>query len=276
MIILSITVALAGSLSTCEQTWDASGLADAVASTDVYLAKMDAPGFLAARDVVLTRLRCVSEPLDRASIGDVHRVVAMGAYLEKSEARVAPALAGLLASDIGYQLPLDAYPEGHPIRELVPLASLLAKDTETRPLAVPGTGWIEVDGVHATEAPTRRAAVMQQLDGQGNVVETRYVWPDDDLGSWAPVPPASLFPPPPAVPGRRTHARLLAATGVSLAATAALYAGARASAAAFDDPTYRTRSELRRMQETTNGLTVGWVAAGVATVGLGVALGVTW
>ncbi|MFN7146739.1 MAG: hypothetical protein ACK4YP_23400, partial [Myxococcota bacterium] len=77
-------------------------------------------------------------------------------------------------------------------------------------------------------------------------------------------------------PGR-ARVPLLVATGASLVATGALYAIAAERRADFLDPDVRrSEADLRGLQATTNALTVGWAAAGVATVWLGVGLAVTW
>ncbi|MDP2316162.1 MAG: hypothetical protein Q8P41_24910 [Pseudomonadota bacterium] len=301
MILLLVSVAHAELLADCAQTWNARGLLDVVESADINMGKMDTDGFLAARDTLLRRLACVNEPLSGTAVGAVHRVIATGAFLQKEDARIAPALAGLLAADPGYQLPLSLYPEGHPIRVLLSHGGLLARDPNTRPLVSLASGWLEVDGLATEKAPTARAAVIQQVDGQGAVVETRYVWPEADLGTWAggaplaaatPVKPVKPVKPPkvkverevqPALPtepvARSGKARvpMLAATAVTVVTTGVLLGAAASSKAAFLDTTSDlTDDELVALRGTTNTLTIGWAAAGVASLGLGVGLAFAW
>jgi len=268
------STALAEPVTACAETWRAPALVESVAAADAAIARMDPAAFLAERERLLTRLGCVAEPLAGGVIGGVHRVVATGALLEKQEGQVAVALAGLLAADPGYQLPPSLYPEGHPLRRLLPHATLLAREAPSRPLRSLPSGWLEVDGLAADRAPGGRAAVVQELDGQGAVVETRYVWPEDDLGVWA-APAVAL--PAAARAASRARAPLIVATAVSVAATAVLYGLAADRNAAFGDvSTPRTDAELLALRAETNGLTVGWAVAGATSLGLGVGLAVAW
>lgn len=317
MLLGLVSLALADPLAACAETWSNGGLTDVVESADLNMAKMDGEGFRAARDTLLRRLVCVSEPLSGRTAGAVHRVVATGAFLEKDDTRIAPALAGLLTADPGYQLPLTLYPEGHPIRGLLSHGGLLARDTGTRAFVSLESGWLEVDGLAMPAAPLARAAIVQHLDGQGAVVETRYVWPESDLGDWAAratpaegkgdkgkvekVKPEKVKPekvekarpvkvevaavqdaPARALPKEtpsagKARVPMIAATATSVLATGVLYGLASSSRAAFwDTSVERTDDEIVGLQGTTNGLTVGWVAAGIASVGLGVGLAFAW
>jgi hypothetical protein len=272
MLLVLFPLAEAGPLSGCAQTWDTQGLLDAVASADLSTAKMDAAGLLAARDRVLVRLGCVTEPLSGSAIGGVHRIVATAASLEHQDTRIAPALAGMLAADPGYQLPAALYPEGHPIRGLLSHAGILLRDPGERPLLTPPSGWLEVDGQHADAAPLARPAVIQQIDGDGAVVETRYVWPSDDLGRWAAAPDAAPTPRPHAL-----RVPLLAATAAGVVATGVLYGVAAADNASFhDESIVRTEPELATLRNSTNGLTLAWIGVGAASLGLGVGLVLSW
>lgn len=272
MLLGLVSLALAAPLSACPERWPARALEEAVAAADASAARMDPAGLLAARDTLLARLACVEEPLTGTLVGGVHRVVATAAFLEDDDGRVVPALAGLVAADPGYQLPLELYPEGHPLRRLLGNAGRLARDGGARPLAPPAAGWLEVDGLSTATAPAERAAVIQALDGAGAVVETRYVWPEAPLGAWgAPSLPAA------APKARAARVPLAVATALSAAAAGTLYGLAAADRAAFDDvESGLSDAELLALRDRTNALTVGWIGAGVATVGLGVGLAFAW
>lgn len=271
MLFALATLAEAGPLAACARSWSTGDLVEAIASADQGTSRMDAASLLSSRDAVLARLACVNEPLTGAAIGAVHRVVATAASLEHQDVRIAPALAGMLAADPGYQLSLALYPEGHPIRGLLSHATILLRDSDTRPLITLPSGWLEVDGQHATGAPTARPAVVQEIDGEGRVVETRYLWPEDALGRWEPTMATRAV---------KTHPRrvpFLVATAASVVATGVLYGAAATDNASFHDRAVtRSDEELSALRNTTNGLTVGWAVAGVLSVGLGVGLVLTW
>ncbi|MFZ5476722.1 MAG: hypothetical protein ACOZNI_08105 [Myxococcota bacterium] len=257
----------AAPLGDCERRFDAADLLEAVRSADVRFVALDAAGFEAARAAVRDRLACVGEPLSGATIGAVHRVEAMGAFLDGDPPAVA--LAGLLAADPGYQLPASLVPEGHPIRAAFGPAKELLRDSRARPLPALVEGWIEVDGSASTSVPATRAAVLQQIDAQGRVVETRYARPEDPVGGWT----GEAVP----VAARRSRAPVAVAAGASLVAAGGLYLAAAGSQAAFADRSIeRDEAELAALRTRTNALTVGWVAAGAATAGLAVAFAWPW
>lgn len=282
MLLALASLAAASPLSECAQTWKAGGITDVVESADLNISKMDTEGFFAARDTLLRRLACVEDPLTGPTVGAVHRVVATAAFLQKEESRIAPALAGLLSAAPGYQLPLDLYPEGHPIRGLLSHAAILARDPAARPLLAMESGWLEVDGLAVPAAPVERAAVIQHLDGQGAVVETRYVWPGDDLGAWAAVAvPTAVARKPVATPSARAPGKarvpMIALTAASLVTTGVLYGVAFDGQRTFRDTSNGlTDDELVALQKSTNTLTIGWSVAGVASLGLGVGLAFAW
>ncbi|MES2638498.1 MAG: hypothetical protein V4850_03425 [Myxococcota bacterium] len=286
MFLALASLAAAAPLAECAQTWSSRGVMDVVGSADLNVTKMDTEGFFAARDTLLRRLECVNEPLSGPAVGAVHRVMATAAFLQKEDSRIAPALAGLLSADPGYQLSLALYPAGHPIRDLLSHAGLLAREPSSRALVTLDSGWLEVDGLAHTAAPAGRATVIQQVDGQGAVVETRYVWPGDDLGAWAAPSTLSAKAPvqrttralPSAAPARRpARVPMIALTAASIVTTGVLYGVAANSVATFrDEDNGLSDAELTALRDTTNGLTVGWAVAGVASLGLGVGLAFAW
>jgi hypothetical protein len=290
MFLALASLAAAAPLAECAQTWNSRGVMDVVESADLNVTKMDTEGFFAARDTLLRRLECVNEPLSGPAVGAVHRVMATAAFLQKEDSRIAPALAGLLSADPGYQLSLALYPVGHPIRDLLSHAGILARDPATRPLVTLASGWLEVDGLALTAVPVGRTTIIQQVDGQGAVVETRYVWPGDDLGAWSAPAPSTLSAKAPVqrttralpsvAPARapgKARVPMIALTAASVVTTGVLYGVAASSAATFrDEGNGLSDAELTALRDTTNGLTVGWAVAGVASLGLGVGLAFAW
>lgn len=276
MLLALLTQAQAGVLAECPRVWTNRDVLDAVESADLAMRRLDVPAYGVARDRVLERVDCAAEPLSGPTIGAVHRVVATGAFLDQDQPRIAPALAGLLAADPGYQLPIELYPEGHPIRGLLSHAGILLRDTEVRRLADPAQGWMEVDGAAGNTVPTARAAVVQQIDPDGRVAESRYVWPEDDLGSWAWTPPVVVAAPAPAPKTHPARVPLLVAAAGSAVATGVCLGVASGAHTAFYVDEQRSDEEYVALRDRANGFTVGWIGAAVATVGLGVALVVTW
>lgn len=290
MLLMLVQAVHARTVADCEQTWPADRIKDLAASAQSNLESIDADGYLATRDVLLANLTCIREPLSGELVGSVHLIMATAASIEQNDTQIAPALAGLLVAVPGYQLSPALYPEGHPVRALLSHASLLARSTATQPLPARAVGWFESDGVHTTTVPTERAALVQELDADGAVLETRYIWPGDPLGTWSAMPTAA-----PGVPAKVPRAKatprakagkarvpLLISAGAGAIATGVLYGFARDRFEAFYGPGYAapyTEDEVRELEDLrdlTNGLTIGTIAAGVATVGLGVGVVVAW
>lgn len=261
--------ALAGTLAVCERSFSSADLLEAAASARTAFAGMDEAAFAQSHAEVLARLPCVTERLAPDAIAQVHEIQAYHAFLSKDQAHVLPALAAMFASMPGYYISTGVLEDTHPLREMMRSASLLVKEPDSVGLAVLPNGWIEVNGESTRRLPSLRAAVLQEVDNQMQVVETRYWWPDDPLGAWEDIG-TEVKKPGPRVP-------LAVSTAGAAVLGGGLYAGAYAAYSAFaDESADRTPDELTQLANVSNGLTGGAIAAGVLSVGLAVALVVTW
>lgn len=111
---------------------------------------------------------CAEAVLDATMIGQVHRVVALGAFLDGEVDPGQEALAGLFMAQPGFQIPVALLPDGHPIRLAIPKAiARLQGDEGVSPPKVSGA--VLVDGARGEPLPTRRASVIQQLDPTGRI-----------------------------------------------------------------------------------------------------------
>ncbi|MDP2315465.1 MAG: hypothetical protein Q8P41_21385 [Pseudomonadota bacterium] len=294
--LLFVAHAFAAGLADCPRTFDTGEVVDAASSAEAAFMRVDAPGFSGGRAALAARLACSKDILSPAVIAQVHRVEALGTFLDQEGTRVPQALAGVFAAEPGHQIPSSLLPEGQPIRGLIPAAMLALRDDPGVALPKPGSGWIEVDGTHALRAPTQRSAVLQQIDGQGQVLATHYRWPDEAGFGWV-VPveasddalaTAAQVEPTGNRAGPWAHrAPTLAGAAASFVASGVLYAIASQGSAEFDakpvlgpDASDQARADYRAeldgMQARTNGMTYGCYAA----AGLGLAFGavavVTW
>ena len=291
--------AFAGGHADCPRTFDTRDILEAVSSTETAFTKVDAVAFNEGKAAVEARMVCASDVLSPASEARIHRVATLGAFLGGRLDRVPRALAGVFAAEPGHQIPSSLLPDGHPIRAQVTAAMLYLHDDPGVELPKPASGWFEADGAHVLRAPTLRAAVMQQLDGQGNVIATHYHWPDDAGFEWvvpvagsSSVATANLSGDPvvvaPSQPSPWAHrAPWLVLSGASIITSGVLYALAADGRAEFDEqPTLDGsvgdaeradyRAKLEGMQSGANGLSYGcYVAAGVG-VAFGAVAAVTW
>lgn len=185
--LLLFSVAWAAPLASCTRTFDTSELSSAVTAAERAFSEMNSGDLAIAAGDVRTRLVCIGERLDPEVLARVHRVEALSAYVTGNQGHVPVALAGVIGAEPGHDIPTSLVPEDHPIREQRRFATKLYKDGLPRPLMKPESGWFEVDGDPNHVPTTSSASIIQQIDGQGMVVETRYLWPEDDLGAWAKV-----------------------------------------------------------------------------------------
>lgn len=289
----------------CPRMFDSTEIVDAAGLAETAFMKLDTGAFTAARVNMEDRVRCSSELLSPAIDARIERVEALGAFLDGRTAQVSQALAGLFAAEPGHQIASSLLPDGHPIRTLIKPAMLLMRDDPGLELPVPSSGWIEVDGQHALKAPTQRAAVLQQIDGEGAVVATHFRWPDEVGFTWVVPVAASLKPvtagkgpgrgPKLAVPALVKpapspwvhRAPLLGGAVASLATSGALFAMAAQEKGTFTDSPIlgadatvdqrsAYRAELDAMKAKANGETYASWAAGGVGLALGVVAVITW
>ncbi len=259
-------------------------------AAELAFARLDRAGLAAARADLDARVPCASEPLSPAAMARVHRAMALASFVDGNLARTTQALAGLFAAEPGHQIPSSVLAEQHPIRDQVPAAMLALRGDVGVPVPALDAGWIEVDGLASKTAPTQRAAILQEVDGQGKVVATHYWWPDTPSFDWvvllAPTVVVSSEASPTPSPWAK-RAPLLAATGATVIAAAVLTALAVDGRAEFDavdpldgsatdDERAALRTDLESLQAEVNTLTyLGYGAAGLG-LGLGAVVVVTW
>lgn len=288
----------AKALADCPRMFDTADILEAANAAESAFARADRPGFTEGRVALESRTGCASEVLSVNAQARIHRVEALGAFLDGRLDRVPLALAGVFATEPGHQIPGALLPDGHPIRGQVTAAMLYLPDDLGAELPKPGSGWIEADGAHALRAPSLRAAILQQLDGQGAVLATHYRWPDEAGFDWvvpvagSSVATANLSGERVAVarlpPGEWGHrAPWLVLSGASLITSGVLYALAADGRAEFDaqqaldgtvgeEERANYRAKLEGMATGTNGLSYGCYVAAGAGGAFGAVAAVTW
>lgn len=275
-------------LASCAHGFSTDELDDALSAAEADFANQDAEAFTAARATVEARLACFADPLTPVTIGRVHQAEALGAFLSHDDERMVAALAGMLAGEKDHVIPDAIVPEGHKIRAALPRAQGLLATTELAPFRTMPAGWIEVDGAYRENVQVSRAAILQYIDAQGKVQETRYYWPGADLLDWkadgkAPkvlaVAPKVVAPPKQVKPRvrRPSPQRIAFAAGAGAAAVATgvlvgVASGAKAQALDLSVPV----DDATSARDLANTTTWGYIGTAVVTAGLGVALVVTW
>lgn len=290
--LLLVAYAHAAGLADCARPYDTAEILDAATAAEEAFKKVDAAAFAEGRAAVESRMVCSKDILNPAAIARIHRVEVLGSFLKKETTRVPQALAGVFAAEPGHQIPAALLPDGHPIRAQVAVGMMALRDDPGADLPAVASGWIEIDGVGGPKAPTQRAALLQQIDGQGAVIATHYRWPDEAGFDWvvpvkAAIQVAGTKAPTKTASPWAHRAPLLVLTGASLATSGVMYALAAEGRAEFDgspvlgatasaDERSTYEAELAAMQVNTNGMTYGFYALAGVGVALGAVTVITW
>ncbi len=274
----------------CPRRFDTSEIMEATRTAEDAVG-VDATAFRTSQHDMEERLACSADILSPDAQAHILLVETVAALADRRDERIVQALGGVFAVEPGLQIPSTLAPEGHPIRERVPAAMLALRDDPGVELPHVASGWIEADGALAHRAPTQRAAILQQIDGQGLVVATRLRWPDDVGFDWVVGATSSSIAdvvPPTLTPSPWAHrAPWLAGAGASLVTSGVLLAMAADARGEFDaepslspdvvgDDREEYAMRVREMQGRANGLSVGGYVAGGVAVALGSVTVVTW
>jgi hypothetical protein len=164
---------------------------------DAY-ARVNITAFDAASVVIRNGVHCVDTPLDPHTVAELHRTMAIIAFAAGQEV---PSKKSWLAArflDPSWVLPMDLYPENHPIRVMFEESVPPPPDPAGKPADEqkaledgPGVHWL-VDGLPASTVPLDRAFVLQALDDDRKVIYTGYLWSIIDIPSLRVGPPQGL------------------------------------------------------------------------------------
>ncbi|MBM4367034.1 MAG: hypothetical protein FJ102_12545 [Deltaproteobacteria bacterium] len=183
-----IALATAAPLESCSRSFGSDEVLDAASIAEQAFASQDAENFASARSETESRLGCVHDPLSALDVVRLHRLMALGAFLDGDEAKMKHAVAGMLTIDPDVRFPEELAPTGHKLDQiraaLVGEPRLPVGSADGPVLAAFADGWIEVNGAFAPRVATDVSATLQRLDNQGVVKETRYYWPGESLGDW--------------------------------------------------------------------------------------------
>ncbi|MCB9779913.1 MAG: hypothetical protein H6742_15220 [Alphaproteobacteria bacterium] len=277
-------VGLAGAAhAACETPVDSLALEQAVSTAHAAFQSMDGAELQRQREALLEALPCADRALPPSLAAGVHSVDALVAFVLEDDARVVNSLRSALRADPAFTLDPILPSSDHPLHARLEAARGLGAGAE-QPLREAADTRFIVDGHVRAEAPADRPTVLQQQQQEGLVVATVYLSARAPLPDWAsptpgPVGPttageAAALPADSSPRGRRPWA-LVAATGATAAAAGGLYALAASKHGTFMDPT-TPYADLEGLRTQANTFTWTAVGLGVASLGLGTAVAVTW
>lgn len=275
-----ISAALAAPLSACPRVFESDAVSQAMDAAEAAFREQEPALFEQSLAAMEERLPCVGERLDPRILARTHVVEALGAFLRNEPSRMDAALGGLLDTDPEAVLPTDLVPDKHPVREAFELALERSSSGSTLYLKKLSSGWFEVNGKAVYSVPKAHDAVLQLIDGDGRVVETRQRVGDAPLGDWEGEAVAVDGTVLAEVkrkknPDAGRHIAFVAGTGVALLATGGLALLASDSKTKALDES-RPLDECEAYRGRANALSWGWIGTSVATAGLSAAMVVTW
>ena len=147
---------------------------------DVVLAiaafgRADLDAFNQATSDLDTALPCMGETIDAPMAASVHRVEGIRAFVDKDDAKLIAAFGAARAMEPAWEFPSSLVKPGHPLRERYDAALPTEIPIESVPYVA--GGYLTIDGQQSWERHTSLATLVQRFDGEGKVLETRYVWP---------------------------------------------------------------------------------------------------
>lgn len=253
------------------------GLATELAAAEQAFADLDIEGFLAISDRVRVEVPCLAEVVPPPVVASLHRVEGLRRFGERDVDDVR-SFAAARAADPEHVLPAEMAPPGSQL-----LADYGAMDIDAGELvrlAEPIDAALWIDGVSALERSSARPALVQLVATDGTVRWTTYAAHDADLPTYEAIPlPEPVLPPPPdpitVVVHRSPRIPLAVATGATALAAGITYGIGASSRATWSDPE-TPDADLPSLKARTNTMAVASTASGVAALGLGAMLVITW
>ena len=263
----------------CERPTTVAALEEQIGVAEQAFVALDVSTFNNARRSAASTLSCEGELVPAGDVARYHRVVALGAFVDRQDERALAAFRSALVADPQIGLP-GSFPPGHPLFVLLDTARNTPNGAVGSVVVPQGlVGY--VDGSRTVIAATDRPLLVQVTDATGHVLFTGYDQPLPDLSSYVVAAhaddPAPIGPTGPKEHKDKKRFPLVPVAGAGVAALAGvgLYAASAGSASAYADPNtaYEDLDGLTR----TNHVLVGSSAAlGVVAVGLGVTAAVSW
>jgi len=241
--------------SPCEGPASSADLLGAMEVAENAWSMADAEGFKAANVAIASLVPCVNEPITRATAARIHRMNGLNSFLARDDASMDLSFAASRYVQPGFVWPADLVPVDHPVLEAYVASPLDDPKIEATLPPKEGASWF--DGRESLDRPTAWPTLHQHLSGEGTVLGTWLLWPDDAVPEY---PRRVNAPAGDDARGIRTPLLVGAAGGYVLAGL--LYGLAGASNATYHSGTVLDPAELDRLQRATN--TRYWGAVGFA------------
>jgi hypothetical protein len=275
MLIALLALLVPAASAACTAPTHVSDLTAEAGSASRAFVEMDLGGFKDHADHAQNDIPCLGDIVSPSDAAELHRMVALRAFVDRQDDQAIAAFRSALATEPDTALPGN-FPTGHPLQVLYDRAKNAPAGQSTAISGPPGFD-VWIDGTRTVVRPSDRPVIVQLAWPDGRVVWSGYDAPLPDA-STLPAPPVSATTPhttPVTKERHGSHAPLLAATGAVALASIGMYAGSAAVHGKYLDHA-TPYGDLDGLRSTNHALVFGAAGAGVATLGLGVALAVTW
>lgn len=236
----------------CTFRVEASRLEVALDDALAAYASLDVAAFRKAMAEVDYMVPCLSEPAPVAVATALHRVRGIGQFVDGRPDDVLASMRAARVLDPDYRFAPEVLPVGFELR--TQYEALDPAPGAAWRLARPKGGTLWMDGAPSQERPRDRAVLMQVIEQDGAVQQSRYLVPADPTPVYA------------GVNGRRFV--VWSAAAATAVGAGALYGAAWATRGGLPDA--GSNDELGAIKSQTNALTVGASALAVGAVVQGV------
>ena len=275
LLLMVVGTALAGS---CPEQPLSAALGWASTLRSAYTA-IDEQRLEEAHTGLVATIPCIREEIDPFQAFELHRAIALGAFVDDRESDSRESWAAVRAIQPDWVPPVDLMPEGHPL-----LSLWRATDVDlSKPIPLqemPKGGW-RVDGVRQNAIPAARAFILQGFDGAGAVVHTGYYYDPAAIPDLEGVEmiPTRRGPVLDADVSRRARARKWGSLGAGTLAVGALAtwgiaASAKSEIVTIDENGDTTQNDrVLLLSRRANGFSVATAALGATAATTAI---VTW
>lgn len=268
-LLLTLSAGLAAAAD-CPEPRTTADLVSALDEAKGAYGNLDVDAFRAAVQRARGALPCVTDEVTGHLAAELHRFEGLLAFFDRDPSRSTTAFAAARSVEPNYRFPESLVPAGNPV--LKDYEAIDPDGGKVERLPEPASGRLVLDGRTSTARSQSFPTVAQLVDEGGKVTATAYLWPGDPVPDYAPKAVAEVEPTGPT--SRTTRRRtgpnkpLLVGAGASVAAAAALYAGAFVVHGRYENDQTPVGS-LDGLRAANNGL----VLASGASVVVGASLG---
>jgi hypothetical protein len=263
----------AATASACDHATTNAELQSALSASETAFRSMDLAAFQAAWKATSETLACEGETVSTLDAARYHRAAGLAAFFGRDVQSAQRAFAAARALEPGFVWDPAAAPAGGPVQ--LAYATLSIENPQRNNFPRPDYGSVRIDGKEAESRPAGWPAVVQVFTATGSVQSTAWLRPDEAMPAFASAPLASASSSTATTStttAKKSGLRaLLIGAGVAAAGAAALYGGAFAVKADYNDSAdYHEMETLKGTNQTLFWASIGLAGAAVAsgTVGL--------